>query len=141
MLTRIGGIARRVTIERDESARCSPSTLTMGSPNFASACAASPADLLIGKKLHQSWSQGRFSQCPDGVNGFAHDEIGGITQERREQGVEGIGQFAEEARDFQARTLAFLSALAGHFIENLASRFEALRFTGTREIGCHCGAN
>ncbi len=82
-----------------------------------------------------------FLQRSDGVNGFAHDQIGGITQERREQGVERIGQFAEEARDFRARTFAFLSTLAGHVIENLAGRFKALRFTGAREKCCHSGAN
>ncbi len=98
-------------------------------------------EFVIRKMPEQSWSQGEFSERPDGADGFPHHEIGGIAEERGEQGIEGIGEFAEEARNFHARALAFLAALAGHFIENLASCFEALRFTGAREICGHRGAH
>src|ERR1700674_3813514 len=95
----------------------------------------------IRQILQQGWSQGEFSEHPDGADGFSHDKTVRITEERGEKGVEEIGESAEEARNFHAVALAFLAALAGHFIENLASRFEALRFTGAREIGGHRGAH
>jgi len=98
-------------------------------------------EFVIPQIFRQSWSQGEFSERPDGADGLAHDKTVRITQERREQGVEGIGESAEEARNFHAVALAFLAALAGHFSENLASRFETLRFTGAREIGGHRGAH
>src|SRR6266850_4248657 len=125
-----GRIAEMVTEEADdlvaELGQCLP-------------CVA--GEFLIRQILQQSWNQGEFSERPDGADSFAHDEIVGITQERGKQGVEGIRESAEEARNFHAVSLAFLATLARHFIKNLARCFKALRFTGTREIGGHGGAH
>src|SRR6267142_5989433 len=120
---RSGSIAEMAAKEADNLV----AELGQGLPGVA-------GEFLIRQILQQSWSQGEFSERPDGADGFSHDKTVGITQERGEQGVERVGEFAEEARNFHAVALGFLAALAGHFIENLAGRFEALRFTGAREI-------
>src|SRR5882724_9786576 len=49
-------------------------------------------EFLIRQMLQQSWGQGEFSERPDGADGFAHDEMVGITEERSKQGVDGIGE-------------------------------------------------
>src|ERR1700693_2943917 len=52
-------------------------------------------EFAIRQIFQQRWSQEEFSERPDGADGCAHDEMVGITEERGEQGVEGIGESAE----------------------------------------------
>src|SRR5271157_810780 len=69
-------------------------------------------EFAIWKKFQQSRREGKFSQHPDGANGFTHDKIGRIAEERGEQGIEGIWDPAEDARQFQTGALAVFAALA-----------------------------
>src|SRR5664279_76159 len=72
-------------------------------------------EFAIWKEIQQSRSEREFLYRSDGANGFAYDEIVRIAEERVEQGIEGIWDLAEEAREFQTGALAVFAALACHF--------------------------
>src|SRR5215467_6600103 len=59
----------------------------------------------------------------------------------QKQRSELVGQFAEEARDFNANALALRTSFPGHRFEDLTRSFQVLRLAGSREISRNCGAN
>src|SRR5882762_3666432 len=67
-------------------------------------------EFVIRQIFRQSWSQGEFSERPDGADGLSHDKTVGITQERREQGVDLFWKSAEEARNYTVALFASLAA-------------------------------
>src|SRR6266446_2071006 len=79
-----GSIAEAAADEADDLV----AELGQGLPGVA-------GEFVIRQIFQQGWSQGEFSEHPDGADGFSHDKTVRIAQERGEQGVEGIGETAE----------------------------------------------
>jgi len=126
---RSGSIAEMAAKEADNLV----AELGQGLPGVA-------GEFVIRQILQQSWSQGEFSERPDRADGFSHDKTVGITQERGEQGVERIGEFAER-RATSMRLRCIPRRPGGTFHREFGGPFRGFALHRGARDRRHCGAH